>query len=197
MKDAQQTGSKRQAFFARFSRQALKTLDSLRASATQTVPLILLTGGLRTPALLHSALEQRHADLLGIGRGSVLCPDLPVVLRSRSHNQDDTPFAAEPDFSTPNILRQRPLSWIWSLIPKIELIGAGIGMSWFVVRMRAMSYPEFKIGSQTNNIGGIEAVVRLWAWTPRNAKSRSTLYMPWRFILACLSIGLAAIFIQT
>ncbi|KAF5320851.1 hypothetical protein D9619_000268 [Psilocybe cf. subviscida] len=197
MKDAQPSGSKRQAFFSRFSHQALRTLDCLRASTVHSVPLILLTGGLRTPALLHSALEQRHADLLGIGRGSVLCPDLPVVLRSRSHKQDDAPFSAEPDFSTPNILRQPPFSWLWSLIPKIELIGAGIGMAWFVVRIRAMSDPRFKIGSETNNIGGIEAVARMWAWTPRQATSQSAQPMPWPLILGYLSLALVAIFTRT
>jgi hypothetical protein len=139
--------SSRRALFARFSHQALKCLEDL----PQPGPLILLTGGLRTPAHLYSALRSRHAHLLGIGRGSVLCPDLPQILRSR-WSDDEMPFGSEfPDMDDRN--------WIW--LPKIKLVGAGAKMAWYVVVMRGLAMRERKTYLR---MGGFEAVLRMFLW---------------------------------
>jgi hypothetical protein len=164
--------SPRQAFFARFSHQALQALRSLpRAPTSPPPPLILLTGGLRTPGLLRTVLSSGHAHLLGIGRGSVLCPDLPSILKEKNkdpHRWDDIPFQQEPDLSLPHILKTWPLSWLWNFVPKIRLIGAGVGMAWYVVTIRRISRAS---RSESNmmpnyNMGGLAAVFWMWAWAP-------------------------------
>ncbi|KAF7986295.1 hypothetical protein HWV62_35240 [Athelia sp. TMB] len=93
--------SPRQAFFAGFSSRALQVLDSFPDGSA---PRILLTGGLRTPSHLQTALTSHHADLLGVGRGSVTTPDLPDILRRWEQDNGDTidktytPFGPEtPD----------------------------------------------------------------------------------------------------
>ena len=62
----------RQAFFAQFSSKLMEELSSM-TSSDGSLPLVLLTGGLRTPAHLNTALSAKHTHLLGIGRSSVLC----------------------------------------------------------------------------------------------------------------------------
>lgn len=161
--------SPRQAYFAHFSHQALQALESLRkTSTTPPTPLILLTGGLRTPAVLRTVLNSGHAHLLGIGRGSVLCPNLPSILKENLTRLDDIPFQREPDLSLPRILDYWPLSWVWSLVPKIKLIGAGVGMAWYVVAIRRISHAS-RSGSDmilNYNMGGLGAVFWMWCWIP-------------------------------
>lgn len=162
--------SPRQAFFHRFSHQALKALDTL-PETSKPAPLILLTGGLLTPTLIHKALSSRHAQLLGIGRGSVLRPDLPELLKTKGNDQslwDDAPFQQEPDLRNPHFLGYWPFSWFWGFVPNIALVGAGVNMAWYVVAIRGMA---LRIGSNiiskpNYSIGGLGAVVRMWAWTP-------------------------------
>jgi hypothetical protein len=146
------SASSRQALFARFSLQALKSLESL----PQPTPLILLTGGLRTPAHLHTAMISRHAHLLGIGRGSVVCPDLPIVLASRQPD-DITPFAPEPDLS-------RSSHRFWKWLPRVKLIGAGVGMAWHVVAMRALAVGGRPALEAHYSMGGVEVVLRMFLW---------------------------------
>ncbi|TFK32011.1 hypothetical protein BDQ12DRAFT_692598 [Crucibulum laeve] len=166
--------SPRQAFFARFSHRAMQALDSLpRDASSPALPLILLTGGLRTPGLLHSALASRHADLLGIGRGSVLCPDLPTVLKEREDHEDrdqweDVSFAPEPDLGSSAFLQYWPLTWFWAGVPNIGLIGAGVGMAWYVVMIRKLALDGLGRTRESYkadyNIGGLGAVLSMWAW---------------------------------
>ncbi|CAA7265349.1 unnamed protein product [Cyclocybe aegerita] len=181
--------SARQAFFARFSHQALRTLSSVypspSAGATASLtpplqrPLIILTGGLRTPRLLHSALEAKHADLLGIGRSSILCPDLPSLLREKQLS-DDEPFAAPPDLRLPTTLSLPPLSWLWALVPKVKVIGAGVNMAWYVVAMRHISESRERTGGKgavrpDYTIGGLGGLSWMWAWTPSHPRGRWTI----------------------
>ncbi|KAF8888590.1 hypothetical protein BD779DRAFT_1611297 [Infundibulicybe gibba] len=100
----------RQALFSRFSHQAVATLELLQHSNASPPPAILLTGGLRTPNLLRTALSANHAHLLGIGRY--------------------IPFGPEPDLR---------VSSFWKWLPEIPLIGAGVGMAWYVLMMRRLS----------------------------------------------------------
>lgn len=172
--------SPRQAFFHHFSHQALKALDSL-PETSKPAPLILLTGGLLTPALLHKALSSRHAHLLGIGRGSVLRPDLPELLKTKGNDQslwDDALFQQEPDLRNPHFLGYWPFSWFWRLVPNIALVGAGVNMAWYVVAIRGMA---LRIGSNgiskpNYSIGGLGAVVMMWAWTPWNTYTAGASY---------------------
>jgi len=156
--------SDRQAFFARFSQTVMKSLYQSPLPFA-SIPLILLTGGLRSPSHLQTALASRHADLLGIGRCAILCPDLPKTLRSKTQKKalsspwDEKPFAYEPD----GLLRAS--KWM----PNMKLIGAGVGTAWYTIRMRDIAI------SQTENPnvepppidysrGGLVAVFKMWAW---------------------------------
>ena len=163
--------SPRQAFFAQFAQKARECLKT-NVLVDVNVPLILLTGGLRSPSHLQNALDAGHADLLGIGRGSLLCPDLPAVLRESvldatangiSIVLDDEPFAHEPD---DNI---RLPSWV----PQIPLIGAGVGAAWYNICMRRIATSQ--LGKNIDGkspaaplpavkMSGIEVMVRMWIW---------------------------------
>ncbi len=142
--------SRRQAFFARFSAQALRSLEGL----PDPKPFILLTGGLRTPAHLHGALRARHAHLFGIGRGSVLRPDLPSALRARAP-EDSAPFMREPDLDA---------GWWFNFLPRSPLIGAGVGMAWYVVCIRRIAANGPQAVERHMAMGGIEAVLRMFLW---------------------------------
>ncbi|KDR83598.1 hypothetical protein GALMADRAFT_235865 [Galerina marginata CBS 339.88] len=184
--------SPRQAFFAHFSHQALQSLDSLRGVSQRPLPLILLTGGLRTPGLLRSALGLRHADLLGVGRGAVLCPDLPVLLRGRIDDPrrwDNVHFHCEPALQQPWILEYPPFNWMWSITPKIKLIGAGVTMAWYVVALRGIANTPFTSDSIKPNtgLGGLLSVFWMWFWTPlignRIPMPCQKYYLGWHILL--------------
>lgn len=163
--------SPRQAFFSQFAREAREYMKT-DVPPGVCVPLVLLTGGLRSPAHLQSALDAGHTDLLGLGRGSILRPDIPVILRQRMRNTvtnntlialDDEPFAQEPDSDI------RLPTWI----PQIPLVGAGAGIAWYNVRMReiAVSQLERKADGTLPSapppafgMTGLEAIVQMWVW---------------------------------
>lgn len=197
--------SPRQAFFARFSQQALATLTASRDATSGILPpLILLTGGLRTPSHLHTALSSQHADLLGIGRASVTCPHLPDILWKTANECDDTYTAFAP---TPRLAFSFPRSgskftrWIWSFMPKIQLIGAGAGMAWYVIMMRRLAM-NAKHGSRNNHrrfqmdydMGALATIVSMWMpWMPVDWNGQSSaLITAARFgpLLLCIWFGL-------
>jgi hypothetical protein len=137
------------------------------------LPLILLTGGLRTPRLLQKALALKHADLLGIGRGSILCPDLPSVLSQRLDDLKtwgDIPFEPEPDLQLPGILSYPIFRSIWELVPKVKLIGAGVEMAWYVVAMRHIANTTVAGRDEKTrpeyDVGGLCSVFWMWFWSP-------------------------------
>jgi len=180
--------SLRQAFFAQFSSRVMDALKKIEIELNipkHLLPLVILTGGLRTPAHLYTVLSSNHADLLGIGRSSLLCPSLPSVLRrleESSSSQDKfTSFKAlpEPDLSL-SFTQKCPWSWMWSLVPKIKLVGAGVGMAWYLIAARiwATSFPsdeegEAQLIENLYRVGGLEAVLRMWIWTLEPPFSRS------------------------
>ncbi|KAG1876985.1 hypothetical protein C8R48DRAFT_689345 [Suillus tomentosus] len=154
----------RQAFFAQFSRTVMKDLHQSPVPFS-SVPLILLTGGLRSHSHLHAALMSRHADLLGIGRCAVLCPDLPKILRSQLQNNKssstwaDKPFTREPEAVF------RASKWV----PSVKLIGSGVGTAWYTTRMRDIAISQIKNPRAEPppadyNRGGLIAVSMMWAW---------------------------------
>ncbi|KZS87257.1 FMN-linked oxidoreductase [Sistotremastrum niveocremeum HHB9708] len=128
--------SARQVFFSAFSKIAMRAVASLPDKR----PLIMLTGGIRTPEQMNRALNDADADLLGLGRPSVLCPDLPIRLR----DGDRAPVILEPQLKSP--------SWF----PK--LIGAGVGTAWYTVQMKRIATGE----NIDLTLSGLEAVWSMW-----------------------------------
>jgi len=159
--------SSRQAFFASFSSKAINALSDVPARSR---PLVLLTGGLHSPGHLQTALSSKHADLLGVGRTSILCPDLPQVLRTRLTVEDKdqlfTPFKPEPKTGL-DFVHVWPWSWVWPYIPKIKLVGGGVQMAWYVNAIRDLAsrkgHEDFR---HDYSLGGLGAVVRMWTWCP-------------------------------
>ncbi|GLB42192.1 putative NADH:flavin oxidoreductase / NADH oxidase family protein [Lyophyllum shimeji] len=173
-------GSPRQALFARFSKAAMETLESVKSvTPSAPLPLILLTGGLRTPELLHTVLASRHAHLLGIGRSSVLCPDLPHILKQRelagtlrSEPGWSSPFRREPDLSAWATIRK--------YLPFIPLLGAGVNVAWHNVAMRRLANTPSPIKGMEgvlnpeHALGPIGVLFWMWVWvdvTPARAAS--------------------------
>ncbi|THU99151.1 FMN-linked oxidoreductase [Dendrothele bispora CBS 962.96] len=208
--------SSRQAFFAQFSSRvkvALKEIEWEQSSTlddhTQSrkpLPLIIVTGGLRSPAHVYTALSSDHTDLLGIGRPSLLCPGLPTVLRrleasSESLFDNLTPFKShpEPDLSF-SFTQHWPWSRVWRFVPKIKLVGAGVGMAWYLIAARAWSTfdqsdegdrleeEEDQVVKNLYEISGIEAVIRMWIWVPEF--QISVLWRSLALIVLLLSVNL-------
>ncbi|KAJ3539614.1 hypothetical protein NM688_g6339 [Phlebia brevispora] len=176
--------SRRQALFSRFSRRALAELEKDHAKER---PLVLLTGGLTTSELFASALQERHADLLGVGRLSILYPELPRLLKEATstgeagflNTLEHTYLAAgkKPWDVAPD-LRKMPahtraeraltgfISSSWARIPPTvrpqfpKLIGAGVEMAWYNVVMRNIA-----TGAADADVGdGLGATVRMWMY---------------------------------
>ncbi|KAL4071441.1 hypothetical protein V8B97DRAFT_2045209 [Scleroderma yunnanense] len=158
-----ETTTPRQAFFAHFSTIARERIrrQQLRHSGSM-IPLILLTGGLRSPAQLQAALDNGHADLLGIGRGSILCPDLPAILQRRGKGVDAM-LDAEPFSRGPEDDSKLPF-WF----PKVRLVGASVDVSWYNIQMRRIAESHLRRTpfdpSPMYNIGAIETMLRMWIW---------------------------------
>ncbi|KAF8591302.1 FMN-linked oxidoreductase [Ramaria rubella] len=164
--------STRQAFFSSFSR---KVVQALPPSGLKAAPLVVLTGALRTPSQFSEVICRNHAHLLGIGRLSVLCPDLPhrISPSAVSHDFDEDQFPLpEPSLFNP--------PWF----PK--LLGASIGTCWYIVGMRRIAN-----GEQVDiNLGSMSAVWHAWAWL---GPSDSTGTVPWTLLIipvVLLLIGL-------
>ncbi|KIJ36725.1 hypothetical protein M422DRAFT_260818 [Sphaerobolus stellatus SS14] len=140
--------SPREAFFAPFSRKVIQEISTI----TQK-PLILLTGGLRTPLQLSGAILNNHADLLGIGRLSILCPDLPRQLSPASF--DTLEAYRHITFPDSNLHAPR---WI----PK--LAGAGVGVAWYTVGLRSLAEGK----PLDMRMGTLGSVFWMWAWIGPN-----------------------------
>ncbi|GBE83974.1 FMN-linked oxidoreductase [Sparassis crispa] len=195
------SGSQRQGLFAHFSRnavraltsQSLDTQDSTRneeaGSSTappKPPPLVLLTGGLRSLPLLSSALSQKHAHLLGLGRLSILYPELPRTLAEALKNGDNTLLMESPPEPDIHGLGRRKvelgdhiarvflsfLMWLWTLFPFEfpRLVGAGTTMAWYIVMLRRIAggrEPDY-------SVGGLSAVLRMWLWFAPDGEAGST-----------------------
>ena len=105
----------------------------------------------------------------------MLCPNLPIILKKQKEKEewndddDDRPFQSEPDLqSLPLIFYYWPLNWMWSLVPRIKLIGAGVGVAWYVVAIRHISQATSRSGSDiiilNRDMGGLGAVFWMWFW---------------------------------
>ncbi|KAJ7067686.1 hypothetical protein B0H15DRAFT_871985 [Mycena belliarum] len=170
---ASASASLRQALFADFARDALRTVAPLPRA-----PLILLTGGLAAPAQLHSALSARHAHLLGLGRSAVLRPDLPQLLH------DAPPYATAP-FAPPPDLRIGG-AWVLQRLPRIRLLGAGVAMAWYVVALRRLAAVGPAVVPPDYAVGGAGGILWMWVWFGPEVE---VLGMTWLYALV---LGVAA-----
>jgi len=180
--------SSRQALFAEFSSEALQSLvkdppsHSTNGNAldktTWKRPLILLTGGIRAPDMMSAALKNNHADLLGVGRLSVVCPDLPLRLRdgfgvaaSQPAKQIDAKGSAVEKgakWLLDNVLYF--FSFLHIEPPKV--IGAGIETAKYTVLIRNLATSEsgtlvhnpLIVTDNVRSIEGIKYVMQMWLW---------------------------------
>ncbi|KAH8082853.1 hypothetical protein BXZ70DRAFT_900986 [Cristinia sonorae] len=185
--------SRRQAVFEGFSSRAMQylTIDKI-----QRRPLILLTGGLRTPELLKSALAKNHTDLLGLGRTAVVRPDLPKRL---AENPDVWPEPIFPLFDAP--AHKLPLrffledklallaSVLWDLIPPSYrpaapgLVGAGAETARHDIMLQALARNAEKLCYPGSDFA---AMVRFWLYTaPGGSKSRVGLWITVLALILC------------
>jgi len=175
----------RQAFYARFARKARSAIHAQASSSRR--PLVLLTGGMRSPATIQDALAQGHADLVGVGRGSVLAPKLPLLLKEHYDScrqtrtlDGDFPFQQLPTLSYPETpLIRIAVSVLRSLgiLPLPSLIGAGAATAWYIVAMKRISRGR----TMNYQIGAIYAVLLLWL------PELQALTILWVFCVACYS----------
>ncbi|KAJ7193504.1 hypothetical protein GGX14DRAFT_588396 [Mycena pura] len=189
--------SARQALFSEFSQHAARAIGAM---AIPRAPLVLLTGGLSTPAHLYAALSAKHAHLLGIGRSAVLCPNLPKLLHAQLEAADDTdpnaPFAPPPNLcigSSDSVVES-----IVRRLPRIELVGGGVTMAWYVVMLRRLATSNLHTNSARTRsvspradytVGGLGGVVWMWAWFgPELLTLRFTLIAAIPFFLVALAL---------
>lgn len=151
--------SQRQALFTRFSREALLAV----ASTVANPPLILLTGGFSCPAQLNTALDSKHADLLGIGRFSIICPDLPLTLRQNAH-PPNSHFSSRPSIEGGDPAGLNPaVAWLWKQVKQIKLVGAGAGIAWYTLALRELSERRTTV-TVSKDMGFLRAVCGMWLW---------------------------------
>ena len=173
-----------QTFLTRFSQQAIQVLSSVSNSCdSSTRPLILLTSGLRTPALLSKALALKHADFLGISRAAVRSPDIPTILKSQLLQSgdiadNDATFQPEPDLNT--IRLYPPASWLWKILLYMKLIGAGAEMAWHVLVMRDLAMLPMveadKVPTRPNldyTLGPLHCILMMFLWRLPTSKRQS------------------------
>ncbi|KAL5522565.1 hypothetical protein ACEPAG_8582 [Sanghuangporus baumii] len=140
-----QNSSPHQAFFESFSRLAVTAVENEyhTTDLSRKPPLIMLTGGLRTRGQFSRVLGRRHAHLLGLARHSVLRPNLPQLL----YNYHDQMKSGKSLDKRGQYLSDEEL-WAWETQPSPEpsspgwwphLVGAGVGMAWYVVAMRRLA----------------------------------------------------------
>jgi len=132
---------------------------------------------MRSPTTFQEALSQGHADLVGVGRGSVLAPDLPLrlsKLHSRGRTGTPDPDGDSVDNNTHRDfpLREPSLSYadtplnrlaasvlrLLGILPLPGLIGAGAATSWYAVTMKRISRGR----TIDYQMGFIHAVLMLW-----------------------------------
>ena len=107
----------------------------------------------------------------------MLCPNLPIILKHKQKEKekwddddDDIPFQPEPDLlSLPLIFYYWPLNWMWSHVPRIKLIGAGVGVAWYVVAIRHIAQASSGLSGSdiiilNRDMGGLGAVFWMWFW---------------------------------
>ena len=203
-----QTSSDRQALFSRFSQRALRELVEWQEKTPQSArPLILLTGGFCSADLMTSALNLKHADLLGVGRLSVLYPELPkLLMQGSSLGHADTvtiatcadPWRLGLTHTSTSVTRRvvrfvtSRFTRLWGSIPSSikpqfpRLVGAGTEMAWYIVSMRCLRGAA--LDEHVSLPGsGLEAVVCMWLYIAPG---------PWASWTLCLTVLITALLIM-
>lgn len=167
---------------------------------------MVLTGGLRTPNLLRSALQSGQADMLGIGRGSVVCPHLPDVMWEYEQgliaDDGNTLFGIEPKLSTPIFLKIWPFAPVWKSLSKVKLVGAGFNMAWYTLMMRRLALAELDERIEAHpsttldyTVGGLWALIQMYVWVldPKKGMKRTRTHSCPPLVVLGFSGALAAI----
>ncbi|GJJ14963.1 hypothetical protein Clacol_009233 [Clathrus columnatus] len=137
----------RQVFFASYSRRVVQTIKTLQL---EKPPLIILTGGLRSPSQFTQVISQNHAHILGLGRLAATCPDLPNRLFSSIPEDGVYRFIPAPE---PSLYQPR---WV----PK--LIGAGVVMAWHACQLKLLAE-----GKEVDmDLGSFGAILNLYIGGP-------------------------------
>ncbi|CDO76924.1 hypothetical protein BN946_scf185006.g6 [Trametes cinnabarina] len=153
--------SPRQVLFESFAERSVEILAE-STPPNRAPPLVCLTGGLNTLPKMASVLARSHAHMLGIGRASIIHPDLPVKLyeslQKRLAGAPDEFLMVEPPELSEDGLGVPPptyLSWrslerlilillktIWSFVPLEfpRLFGAGQNVSWHNMMLRRIAF---------------------------------------------------------
>jgi len=113
----------REAFFTEFAEKVM-ALDN-----KHNVP-IQLSGGFRSRNGMADAIESGVCDLVGLGRASVLQPELPKDIILNTAIPDDEALA---------VSHQLKGLWISKWFP-VKVIGAGFGIQYFYYNMRRLGH---------------------------------------------------------
>ena len=125
------TTSPRQILFEELSEMAVRAVESVKSS--RQLPLIMLTGGLRTRFQFAKVLAQNHAQLLGVARLAILHPSVPrQLLEASEHPENDEIQAEIRNWENKKAPAPQPATW-W---PRI--VGGGLGMAWYDVAIRRL-----------------------------------------------------------
>lgn len=142
----------------------------------------MVTGGFRTPNLLYSALRSGHTNMLGIGRCSILCPQIPNKMRDfeqrHGNNDGDIPFGATRDFPASD--KWWPIAALWNTLSKIQLIVAGSNLAWYAITLRQLAIAELQrledhrdISQSTQEpdytVDALQTFFRMFFWSPNTS----------------------------
>jgi len=145
----------------------------------------MVTGGFRTPNLLYSALRSGHTNMLGIGRCSILCPQIPNKMRDfeqrHGNNDGDIPFGATRDFPASD--KWWPIAALWNTLSKIQLIVAGSNLAWYAITLRQLAIAELQrledhrdISQSTQEpdytVDALRTFFRMFFWSPNTSWRR-------------------------
>lgn len=168
--------------FAERSKEILAKWSLIEAG--RPPPLVCVTGGLNTLPKMASVIGNAHADLLGIGRLSVIHPLLPVdlhaSLKKRAAGQTDSFLMLEPHKLERNGLGMRPpsyFSWrglerlffsllllIWAVVPlrMPRIVGASGPVTWHSFMLRRVAFGQ----DVDYTMGTLGAVFRFYLMGP-------------------------------
>ena len=183
--------SVRQAFFESFSRTAVSVLATTPPGlAKSKAPLVLLTGGLRCPSQIASALNNNHAHLLGFGRMSILQPDLPRLIRCRLESEQDThsihsstsELDSLEEFESKYYPEPQSPKW-WP-----RLVGSGIAVGWYTVSMSRMAKAklEGKELKMPYGLGSAGVLAEMWFGVDGDLVE---LWAPWVLLSLCAVVS--------
>ncbi|KAI8969763.1 hypothetical protein BD414DRAFT_502565 [Trametes punicea] len=200
--------SPRQVVFESFAQRSIEILSESSPGNKRPRPLICLTGGINTLPRMVSILANSHADLLGLGRLSILHPLLPVKLyaslQKRAAGEKDS-FLMEPPrqlevgglgIPPPSYLSWRGLerlfchilTFLWSLVPLQwpRIVNAGQEVSWYNIMLRRVAF-----GQEVDyTIGTVGTVFRFCFGIPPRPPRGDYQWIRWWMLAGCLGVAI-------